>query len=261
MPSPDARFSLDGRVAIVTGASKGIGEAIVRGLADAGAKVIVSSRKQEAVDEVAASIREAGGEATGVACHVGKTEQLQALVDKTIETYGRVDILVNNAATNPVFGQLMDVDEAAFNKIFEVNVRAPMELAKLCHPHMAKGGPDGQAWGSVINISSIGGVTPEPGLGVYSVSKAALISLTKVMAREWGADGIRANVVCPGLIKTKFSQAIWTNEELTEFSVGTQPIPRVGDTDELAGMALFLASDAASYCTGAVYMVDGGHCL
>jgi dehydrogenase/reductase SDR family protein 4 len=191
-----------------------------------------------------------------VACHVGKPEQLKALVDKTLEVYGRIDILVNNAATNPVFGQLMDVDEAAFNKIMEVNLRAPMQLAQLCHPHMAKG-----AKGSVINISSIGGVTPEPGLGVYSVSKAALISMTKVMAREWGADGIRANVICPGLIKTKFSQAIWQSEELTAFSVGTQPLPRVAEPDELAGTALFLASDASSYCTGAVYMVDGGHCL
>jgi dehydrogenase/reductase SDR family protein 4 len=256
MPSPDARFSLDGRVAIVTGASKGIGEAIARGLADAGAKVIVSSRKQEAVDEVAASIKDAGGEATGVACHVGKPEQLKALVDKALEAYGRIDILVNNAATNPVFGMMMDVDEAAFNKIFAVNVRAPMELAKLCHPHMHKGGA-----GSVINISSIGGVTPEPGLGVYSASKAALISLTKVMAKEWGSDGIRANVICPGLIKTKFSQALWMNDDITEMAVGSQPIARIGETDELAGMALFLASDASSYCTGAVYMVDGGHCL
>lgn len=253
--SVKGRFSLEGKVCVVTGASKGIGEAMCRAFAEAGGKVVVSSRKQEAVDEVAGQIRASGGEATGIALHVGKLDQLEGFVDKVIDTYGGCDVLVNNAAINPVFGAMNDVDVSAFDKIFEVNVRAAMLLGQRFHPHLAKGG------GSVINISSIGGVSPEPGLGIYSVSKAALISLTKVMAKEWGADGIRANVICPGLIKTKFSEALWSNPEITEIAVGSQPLNRIGDPEEVAALALFLASDAGSYCTGGVYMVDGGHCI
>lgn len=248
-------FSLTGRVAIVTGASKGIGRAIAEQLARAGAQVVVSSRKQDAVDEVAAAIREGGGDALGLAAHVGKPEDRERLVEQTLAKYGRIDVLVNNAAVNPAFGPLLGVDEAAFDKIVDVNLKAPFELGKRCQPHLAKNGV-----GSVINISSIGGVSPEPFLGIYSVSKAGLISLTKVMAKEWGPD-VRANAVCPGLVKTKFSEALWSNEEITEQAVGGQPIPRVAEPDEIAGLCVFLASDAASYCTGGVYMADGGHCI
>lgn len=248
-------FSLAGRVAVVTGASKGIGRAIAEHMARAGAKVVVSSRKQDAVDEVAAAIRDGGGDAHGVAAHVGKPEDRAHLVEATLAKYGRLDVLVNNAAVNPAFGPLLSVDEAAFDKIVDVNLKAPFELGKLCQPHLAR-----HKVGCVINISSIGGVSPEPFLGVYSVSKAALLSLTKVMAKEWGPD-VRANAVCPGLVKTKFSEALWSNEEITEQAVGSQPIPRVAEPEEVAGLCAFLASDAASYCTGGVYMVDGGHCI
>ncbi len=248
-------FSLEGRVAVVTGSSKGIGRAIAEALARAGARVVVSSRKQDVVDEVAAGIRAEGGDAVGLAAHVGKDSDRRRLVEGTLEKYGRLDVLVNNAAVNPAFGPLLDVDPSAFDKIMEVNLKAPLELGKLCQPHLAAHGK-----GSVINISSIGGVSPEPFLGVYSVSKAGLISLTKVMAKEWGPD-VRANAICPGLIKTKFSEALWTNEDITKQAVGSQPIPRIAEPAEVAGLCVFLAGDAASYCTGSVYMVDGGHCI
>lgn len=253
--SVKGRFSLEGKVCVVTGASKGIGEAMCRAFAEAGGKVVVSSRKQEAVDEVAGQIRASGGEATGIALHVGKLDQLEGFVDKVIDTYGGCDVLVNNAAINPVFGAMNDVDVSAFDKIFEVNVRAAMLLGQRFHPHLAKGGR------SVINISSIGGVSPEPGLGIYSVSKAALISLTKVMAKEWGAYGVRANVICPGLVKTKFSRALWENEAILDEVVKAQPIARIATPEEMAPLALFLASPASSYVTGAVYAADGGHTI
>ena len=250
------KFDLKGKVAVITGASKGIGEAMAYILAEAGAKVVVSSRKQEAVDEVAAEMKAKGYEATAIACHVGEMVQLKNLVEKTLEIYGGIDIVVNNAATNPVFGPVINTDESAFDKIMQVNVKAPFELAKLCYPSMkARGG------GSIINISSIGGLSPEPLLGIYSVSKASLVMLTKVMAKEWGRDNIRANVVCPGLIQTKFSEALWKNEEMLQKSVKHLPIARIGQTEDLAGVALFLASDASAYVTGAVYTVDGGYTI
>jgi NAD(P)-dependent dehydrogenase (short-subunit alcohol dehydrogenase family) len=251
-----SKFDLKGKVAIVTGASKGIGESMAEIFAEAGAKVIVSSRKQEAVDQVANTLRVKGYEATGIACHVGEMSHLKNLVEKTIEIYGGIDILVNNAATNPVFGPVIHTDESAFDKIMQVNVKAPFELAKLCYPSMkARGG------GSIINISSIGGLSPEPLLGIYSVSKSSVIMLTKVLAKEWGSDYIRANVVCPGLIQTKFSEALWKNEEMLQKSVNHLPISRIGQPDDLAGVALFLASEASAYVTGAVYTVDGGYTI
>lgn len=255
---PDAtlspvQFDLRNKVAVVTGASKGIGESMARLLAAAGAKVVVSSRKQEAVDEVAEAIRAAGGEATGVAAHVGDMAQVKTLVEKTLQLYGGADILINNAATNPVFGPVVECDEGAFDKIMGVNVKAPFELAKRFYPVMkSRGG------GSVINISSIGGVSPEPNLGIYSVSKAALISLTQVMAKEWGKDNIRVNVICPGLIQTKFSQALWQNEHILKSFLKVTPLGRMGQPDEIGALALFLASDLSAYCTGGVFMADGG---
>ena len=248
------RFRLDGRVAVVTGASKGIGEAMARALADAGAWVVVSSRKQEAVDEVAHAITAAGGEAIGIAANVGRPGEAAALVERTIAHWGGVDVLVNNAAINPTFGPVLETDDGVFDKIMAVNVKGPLAAARAAHPSMQARGH-----GSVVNIASIGGVSPEPGLGIYSVSKAALISLTKVMAQEWGGAGIRANVICPGLIQTKFSEALWGNERILQHMLTQQPLPRVGQADDVAGLALFLASDAGAYCTGGVYMVDGGY--
>jgi len=250
------QFDLTGKVAIVTGASKGIGESIARGFAEAGAKVIVSSRKQDAVNAVAELYKKDGLEATGIACHVGKEDQLKELVDKTIDAYGGVDILVNNAATNPTYGPITESDGAVFDKVMNVNVKACMLLANLCFPSMSERGG-----GSVINIASVEGLKPSMGLGVYSISKAAVIMLTQSQAKEWGAAGIRSNAICPGLIQTKFSSALWKNEALMKQVKHHLPMGRIAQPDEMAGMALFLASDAGSYCTGGVYTNDGGFML
>ncbi len=246
-------FDLTGKVALVTGASKGIGEAIARFYAAYGAKVVINSRKQEELDVVARSIKEAGGECTGIAANAGDMKVCQELIEKVISTYGGLDILVNNAATNPTYGPLLKSEEWAFDKIMNVNVKAPFALANLAHPHMKKRGG-----GSVINISSIAGLTPDPGLGLYSISKAALNMLTKVQAKEWGKDGIRVNSICPGLIKTKFSEALWSNEEILNRFVAKLPIARMGTVEEIAGLALYLASPASAYSTGAVFTADGG---
>jgi dehydrogenase/reductase SDR family protein 4 len=249
-------FNLDGKVAIVTGASKGIGEAIARALGQAGAKVVVSSRKQEAVDALCASLRIEGTDATAIAANVGKGEDLQSLVQGTIAQYGGVDILINNAAANPVFGPVEDTETWAFDKIMDVNVKGPFELGKLVLPSMkSRGG------GAIVNISSIGGLKPEPQLGIYSVSKAALLSLTKVMAKEWGAYGVRANAICPGLIKTKFSEALWANEQILQHMMGLQPIARIGTPEEIAALTLFLSCDASAYSTGSVFTADGGYTI
>lgn len=246
-------FDLTGKVAVITGASKGIGEDIARLFARFGAKVVVSSRRQETLDQLADDIRAQGGDATGIAAHTGDMEQLQQLVDKTLAVYGGIDILVNNAATNPVYGPSLDCDASAFDKIMGVNVKSPFELSKLCYPSMkARGG------GSIIMMSSIAGDTPDPGLGIYSVSKASLNMLTKVLAKEWGPDGIRVNAICPGLIKTKFSQALWQDDKTLAHFTRRLPIARMGTTDEISPLALFLASDASSYSTGSLFYADGG---
>ena len=248
------RFQLDGKVAIVTGASKGIGEGIAYALAEAGARVIVSSRKQEAVDEVAHALSERGFQAQAVAANAGSVEGLKKLAEATVKAYGAIDIVVNNAAANPVFGPVENTESWAYDKIMDVNVKGAFELCKLALPEMQKRGG-----GSIVNISSIGGLSPEQQLGIYSVSKAALISLTKVLAKEWGRHGIRSNAICPGLIKTKFSETLWSNEKVMKYMVSQLPIPRVGTVEEIAGLALFLASNAGSYCTGAVFTADGGY--
>ncbi len=246
-------FSLEGKVALVTGASKGIGESIARFFAANGAKVIINSRKQEELDKVALSIIEDGGICAGIAANAGDINACKLLVEKSIALYGGIDILVNNAASNPVFGPVVDCEEWAFDKIMNVNVKAPFELSKLVYPIMkARGG------GSVINISSIAGNTPDPGLGMYSVSKAALNMLTKVTAKEWGHDGIRVNAICPGLIKTKFSEALWQDEKWLNRFVKQAPIARMGNVEEIAALALYLASSASGYCTGTIFTADGG---
>ncbi|REG94184.1 SDR family NAD(P)-dependent oxidoreductase [Algoriphagus antarcticus] len=246
-------FSLDGKVALITGASKGIGFCIAEIFAAAGAKVVLCSRKQEAVDEMANQLKAKGYEAMGIACNVGNLEELKNLVEKTIESCGQLDILVNNAATSPVFGPVHETSSEAFDKIMNVNLKAPFELSKLCWPHLRK-----SSNASVINISSIGGISPEHGLGIYSVSKAALISLTKVLAKEWGEAKIRVNVICPGLIETKFSEPLWSDEKTMSMVMKKLAIKRVGSAEEIGAMALFLASPAASYTTGSVFTSDGG---
>lgn len=250
------QFDLNGKVAIITGSSKGIGKAIAKGLAEKGANVVVSSRNQEACDEVVKEFEKEGLKAIGIACHIGKEEQRQSLVEKTIEAFGRIDILVNNAAINPVFGPIEDVDPAIFDKIMDVNVKAPWALSNLVLPHM-----QANKNGSVINIASVEALTPGAGLGLYSTSKAALLMLTKNQAKEWGKYGIRANAICPGLIQTKFSAALWTNEKLLKKIEKTIPSGRMGQPEEMAGLACLLASDAGAYMTGGVYTADGGYMI
>ena len=247
-------FQLDGKVALVTGASKGIGAAMARGLAEFGASVVVSSRKQAAVDAVAESLISDGLQATAIAANVGSIEDIHALVDKTVETYGGLDIIINNAAANPVFGPIQNTDERAFDKIIDVNLKGPFELCKKAYPILKQRGG-----GSIIHISSIGGLTPEAGIGIYSVSKAAIINLTQAMAQDWGGDNIRVNAICPGLIKTKFSEALWNDEEILDRFLKHIPLGRAGTPEDIAGLAVFLASDAAAYCTGGAYLVDGGY--
>ena len=256
MSNPKNHFDLTGKVAILTGASKGIGAAMARALAEQGAHVVVSSRKQEAVDEVAAALTSEGLSARGVACHVGDEARLRNLVAQTVSAFGGVDILINNAATNPVFGPLEQMTGEVFDKVMNVNVRACMLLANLCKPEMEKRGG-----GSVINIASVEGLKPSPMMSVYSVSKAALVMLTQTQAREWGSDGIRANAICPGLIQTKFSSALWQNEDILNHFVGQLPLQRMAQPEEMVGLALYLASDAGKYSTGGVFTADGGHML
>jgi NAD(P)-dependent dehydrogenase (short-subunit alcohol dehydrogenase family) len=249
-------FRLDNKVAIITGASKGIGKAIAQALGQQGAKIIIASRKQEAVDETADSFRNEGIDATGVVAHMGDMLQVKSLVEKTIQIYGGIDIIVNNAAINPVFGPILQTDLPVFDKIMEVNVKGPLELCKLAYPSMkSRGG------GSIINISSIEGLTPAFGLGLYSISKATLIATTKVIAREWGADKIRANVICPGLVQTKFSEALTGNEKILKMVMAKQALPQLAVPEDIAGLALFLAADAAAFCTGTVYTADGGYTI
>jgi len=249
-------FDLKDKVAIITGSSKGIGAAIAEAYAAQGAKVVVSSRKQMAVDEVAKKINTNGGTSIGIECHVGKQEHLENLVNKTIEHFGKVDVLVNNAATNPVFDGLQNATEEAFNKIMNVNVKACMMLSNLCYKSMKENGD-----GSIINIASVEAFKPTVGLGMYSISKAALIMLTKSQAKEWSGNNIRSNVICPGLIKTKFSQALWSNETILDQFETHIPMKRMGQSEEISGLACYLASGSASYTTGGVFMVDGGYLL
>ncbi len=246
-------FDLNNKVAIVTGASKGIGRAIAMTLGRQGATVIVCSRKQEAVDETAEAFRHMGINATGMVCHMGDLDQVRALVMEADRKFGGIDIVVNNAATNPVFGPIVDTDMKVFDKIMDVNVKGPLELCKLAYPIMKQRGG-----GSIINISSIEGLTPGLGLGLYSISKATLIAMTKVIAREWGADHVRANVICPGLVKTKFSEALTSSDKIMKMVMARQALPLVAEPDDIAGLALYLASDASRFCTGAVYTLDGG---
>lgn len=246
-------MSLKNKTALITGASKGIGEAIALTYAHHGANVIINSRKQDELDLVVKKIKENGGSCISVAANASDMSACKMLIDKTVEAFGGLDILVNNAASNPVFGPVIQAEEWAFDKIMNVNVKAPFELSKLAYPHMKQRGG-----GSVINMSSIAGDTPDPGLGLYSVSKAALNMLTKVMAKEWGADNIRVNAICPGLIKTKFSQALWQDENILKKWMKLVPMGRMGTVEEIAALALFLACDASAYCTGTLFTADGG---
>lgn len=250
------KFRLDDKVAIITGASKGIGKAIARALGQQGAKIVIASRKQEAVDETAKEFIAEGIAAIGIAAHMGDEAQIKNLVEQTIKVFGGIDIIVNNAATNPSFGPVIETDDGVFDKIMNVNAKGPLALCKLSYLVMKERGG-----GSIINISSIEGITPGLGLGLYSVSKATLIALTKVLAKEWGADHIRVNVICPGLIKTKFSEALTGNDKILKHVLAKQALPQLAEPEDIAGLALFLAANSSSFCTGGIYTADGGYTI
>jgi len=246
-------FSVSDRVALVTGASRGIGEAIAEALVDQGATVVLASRKQADLDQVAERLntKRAGG-AVAIAAHGGREEDLRKLVDASIERLGRIDVLVNNAATNPYFGPIIDAELAAWDKTFEVNLRGMFILTQLVW----------RAWmeehgGAVINVASVGGLRPGIGLGVYNVTKAGVIMLTRQLARELGGK-VRVNAVAPGLIKTHFARALWENDAIRERVVAGNPMGRIGSPEEVAAAVAFLASDAASYINGEVIVIDGG---
>jgi NAD(P)-dependent dehydrogenase (short-subunit alcohol dehydrogenase family) len=247
------RFRLTGRRALVTGASRGIGRAIALALADAGARVAVASRRQEGVDAVAREIEGAGGTALAVACHVGRRDDVERAVETVATTWGGVDVLVNNAGTNPAMAPLAELDESVWDKILDVNLKGPFLLCQRVVPLMAR-----DRRGSIINVSSVGGIDPFPLLGAYGVSKAGLIAFTKALAREVGSSGIRVNAIAPGLIDTQFSAALMQSRAIYEASVGRSALARHGVPDDLTGVALFLASDASTFVTGQTIVVDGG---
>lgn len=248
-----ALFEVKDKVAIVTGASRGIGLAVATRFAEAGMKVVISGRKQDSLDSTAAEIKAIGGDVTPIAAHNGDKAALQALVEQTIATYGGVDVLVNNAATNPHFGTLLEAEDSMWQKTFEVNLLGNVWLTQAAVRSMRERGG-----GKIINVASVNGLRPGSMQGIYSITKAGVISLTQTLAMELADDNIQVNAIAPGLIKTKFAQAIWSNETLMEGVVNRTPQRRIGEPDEIAGMALYLASPASSFATGQVFVVDGG---
>ncbi len=246
-------FDLTGKVALITGASRGIGQAIAEAYAAAGAKVILSSRKAEGLEAAAESIRAQGGEALTMTAHNGDKAALQSLVKAGVETFGRVDVLVNNAATNPHFGTLLEADDSLWQKIIEVNLMGNVWLTQAVVPLMKQ-----QGGGKIVNIASVNGIRPGRMQGIYSISKAAVINLTQTLAMELADANIQVNAIAPGLVQTKFAQAIWENDTLREGVVERTPAGRIGQPGDIAGMALYLASSTSDWTTGQVFVVDGG---
>ena len=246
------RFSLKGKVALVTGASRGLGECIAQTYAQAGAKVILASRKQEGIEAAAAKIAESGGEAIAAVANVSDADDRERLVDKSMKWAGRIDILVNNAGTNPAFGPLADVSESAWNKVFAVNLDAALFLSQLAFKSWMK-----DNGGSIVNTASTGAYQTSTFTGAYNITKAALVHLTSCLANEWGRFGVRVNAIAPGLVRTELSRALWESPEGAK-RIKMFPIPRLGEVEDLAGVTLFLASDASAFVTGQTVVVDGG---
>lgn len=246
-------FDLDGKIALVTGASRGIGEAIAKLLAQQGAHVIVSSRKIEGCQEVADAINAAGGKATAMACHIGEMEQITGTIAAIREQFGKLDILVNNAATNPYFGNVLDTDVDAFQKTVDVNIRGYFFMSVEAGKLMRENGG-----GAILNVASVNGMVPGLMQGIYSITKAAVINMTKVFAKECAQFGIRCNALLPGLTDTKFASALVKNDSILKPALQRIPLARPADPNEMAGTVLYLVSDASSYTTGAAINVDGG---
>jgi NAD(P)-dependent dehydrogenase (short-subunit alcohol dehydrogenase family) len=246
-------FNLEGRTALITGSSRGIGRAIAERMAQAGARVVVSSRKLEACEEVVAVIRKAGGEATAIACNIAAKSELEVLVARTREVFGKVDVLVCNAAVNPHYGPSQEIPDSAFEKVLDCNIRSNHWLCQMVIPEMAQRGD-----GSVIIVSSIGGLKGSSALGTYGLSKAADMALARNLAVEWGPKNVRVNCIAPGLVRTDFARALWENPEIYDQTVRRYPLRRIGEPDEIAGTAVFLAAQAGSFITGQTIVVDGG---
>jgi NAD(P)-dependent dehydrogenase (short-subunit alcohol dehydrogenase family) len=246
-------FDLKGKVALITGSSRGIGRAIAERMAEAGARVVVSSRKLDACEEVVASIRKAGGEAIAIPCNITYKEELQRLVDQTIEAFGKIDVLVCNAAVNPHYGTTQEIPDSAFEKILDCNIRSNHWLCQLAVPAMGE-----RRDGVVIIVSSIGGLKGSVALGTYGLTKAADMALARNLAVEWGPRNVRVNCIAPGIIRTDFAKALWDNPEVYNRAVERYPLRRIGEADEIAGTAIFLDSKAGSFLTGQTIVVDGG---
>lgn len=246
-------FSLENNVALITGSTKGIGKAIATRMAEQGAKVIISSRNQDACDEVAGEINAQGGQAIAVACNINYKEQLQSLVAKSQEAFGTINTLVCNAALNPYFGPSQDIPDEAFDKVMHANIGSVHRLCQLVIPGMADVGG-----GAVIIVSSIGGIKGTDSLGAYAISKAADMQIARNLAVEWGPKNVRVNCIAPGLIRTDFARALWENPEIYEATVSKYPLRRIGEPDEIAGAAVMLASKAGSFTTGQTLVIDGG---
>ena len=246
-------FDLQGKIALVTGSTKGIGKAIVSRMTEQGAQVVVSSRNQELCDEVAGEINAAGGRAIGIACNINYKEQLENLVKQTEIQLGSIDILVCNAAINPYFGPSQEISDSAFDKVMHANIGSVHKLCQLVIPSMA-----GNGGGSVIIVSSIGGLKGSDALGAYAISKAADMQIARNLAVEWGPKNVRINCIAPGLVRTDFARALWENPEIYAATVSKYPLRRIGEPDEIAGAAVLLASDAGSFTTGQTIVIDGG---
>jgi NAD(P)-dependent dehydrogenase (short-subunit alcohol dehydrogenase family) len=246
-------FDLSGQIALITGSSRGIGRAIAEEMARVGARVVISSRKADACQQTATAIRLAGGEAIAIPCNISNREEVQALVDGTLEAWGKIDALVCNAAINPHFGPLAEVSDEVFDKVMAANVKSNLWLANLVLPGMAERGG-----GSVTIISSIAGLRGTGTLGAYGISKAADMALARNLAVEWGPKNVRVNSIAPGLIKTDFARALWENEKFLKQRIAVTPLRRIGEPEDIAGIAAFLASKAARFITGQVIVADGG---
>ncbi len=247
-------FDLKDKIAVVTGASRGIGRAIAETFASRGAEVVLVSRKIDAVTEAADAIAAKGGKARPAACHTGDLNAIETLFNMIEKTYGRLDILVNNAATNPYFGEMAGVDESAWNKTFDVNLKGPFFMIKAAIPLMKAAGG-----GAIVNVSSVNGRRPAPFQGIYSVTKGALITMTQAYAKELAPFKIRVNALLPGFTDTKFSAALMQQDSIYKHVIAQIPMGRHADPEEMAGAALYLVSDAASFTTGTCITCDGGY--